>query len=123
MKLVFVFLLTLFCTISYSQTINIPDQNFERVLVEEGIDSDKTVNGRVLRIDVQSVTFLDLFNKKIKSLKGIEEFTSLTYLDCRNNYLSSLDLSKNISLSTLYSDVNNSIKTSSNDLAFNWFDQ
>lgn len=105
-----------------SQTVNIPDKNFERALIEKGIDSDKTINGKVLKSDIRDVSFLDLYNKKIKSLKGIEAFISLTYLDCRNNYLSSLDLSKNISLNTLYSDIND---ISKNDIAVetsHWFE-
>ena len=110
------------CAICYSQTVDIPDKNFEKILVELGIDSDKKVNGQVLRSDVQTVSFLDLYNKKIKSLKGIEAFLSLTYLDCRNNYLSNIDLSKNIALNTLYSDVNNSEHHRYNDNNQNWFD-
>jgi Leucine-rich repeat (LRR) protein len=106
----------------FTQTVKIPDKNFERFLVEEGIDSDKAINGRILRSDVQSVTYLDLYNKKIRSLKGIEAFISLTYLDCRNNYLSRLDLSKNISLNTLYSDVNDLKKVYTYQLSFNLFD-
>lgn len=105
-----------------SQTVNIPDKNFERALIEKGIDSDKKINGKVLRSDIRDVSFLDLYNKKIKSLKGIGSFISLTYLDCRNNYLSSLDLSKNISLNTLYSDIND---ISKNDIAVetsHWFE-
>ena len=114
--------IVLLCSFCYAQTINIPDKNFERALIEEGIDSDETINGKVLISDVQAITFLDLFNKKIKSLKGIEAFISLTYLDCRKNYLSRLDLSKNIALSTLYSDVNNEKLHQTKQVTMGWFD-
>ncbi len=66
-----------------SQSIKIPDQNFEKALIDLGIDSDKKINGLVLRKDVQSVAFLYLRNKNIRSLKGIEAFTSLISLDCK----------------------------------------
>ncbi|WP_298238153.1 hypothetical protein [uncultured Algibacter sp.] len=122
MKPFFFIACTMLCAFCYGQTVNIPDKNFERILVELGIDTDKEVNGVVLRSDVQTVSFLDLYNKKIKSLKGIEAFVSLTYLDCRNNYLSHLDLSKNIALNTLYSDVNNTEHHRYNNDNENWFD-
>ena len=109
------------CSMCFSQTIDIPDRNFERALIQEGIDTDKTLNGQVLVQDVQSVSFLDLYNKKIKSLKGIEAFTSLTYLDCRKNYISNLDLTKNISLHTLYTDVNDVSKNNLEISSANWF--
>ncbi|GAA4270059.1 leucine-rich repeat domain-containing protein [Hyunsoonleella aestuarii] len=112
---------TMLSSICFSQTIDIPDRNFERALIQEGIDTDKTLNGQVLVQDVQSVSFLDLYNKKIKCLKGIEAFTSLTYLDCRNNYISDLDLTKNISLHTLYADVNDVSKNNLEINSANWF--
>ena len=43
---------------------------------------------------------------KIATLKGIEYFTALTYLDCSYNKLTTLDLSKNKALKTLYCNNN-----------------
>ena len=82
----------------YAQTIEIPDQNFEKTLIELEIDSDNIVNGKILISDALKVTFLDVSGKKIKSLKGIEGFTSLTHLDCSNNPITSLDVIQNIGL-------------------------
>ena len=45
-------------------------------------------------------------DKKIKSLKGIECFTSLKYLDCSYNLLTELDLSSNTALESLDCDEN-----------------
>lgn len=119
-------LFTLFCVLSisssYSQTVKIIDKNFEKALIDLKIDSDKTVNGFVLKSDVQSVISLDLYNKKIRCLKGIEAFSSLSYLDCRKNSLMRLDLSKNINLSTVYSDINDLDEPNNTSYAFNWFD-
>ena len=122
MKTLILLTCILFFVTGYSQTVEIPDKNFERALIDYGIDSDKKLNGKILKKDAQKVTFLYLSNKKIKCLKGIEAFTSLVYLDCEQNQLTNLDLSKNIALNTLFSDVNDITKTQETSGYFNWFD-
>jgi hypothetical protein len=109
-------------TSSYSQIVKIKDKNFEKALIDLKIDSDHTLNGYVLKSDVRSVTSLDLYNKKIKCLKGIEAFTSLSFLDCRKNYLTRVDLSKNTNLTAVYSDINDLVKPNDNEYAINWRD-
>lgn len=42
---------------------------------------------------VKSVTSLDIYNKQLTDLSGIEYFTNLTYLRCSKNELESLDVS------------------------------
>lgn len=121
MKLSLVLLCTILSMISYSQTIEIPDQNFEKTLIELEIDSDNIVNGKILISDALKVTFLDVSGKKIKSLKGIEGFTSLTHLDCSNNPITSLDVSQNIGLTTFFRDVND-LDLGKSVISFNWFD-
>ncbi|OUR91160.1 hypothetical protein A9Q87_11870 [Flavobacteriales bacterium 34_180_T64] len=121
MKILIVLACFAFSLTSYSQTIEIPDKNFECALIDYGIDSDKKINGKLLISDAKKVAFLDLSNKKIENLIGIESFTSLEYLDCRNNYLSNLDLSKNSALSALFSDVNDVIKSDVIFDVFDWF--
>ena len=46
-------------------------------------------------------TFLDLRNKNITSLAGIEYFTDLEFLDCSGNQLTTLDVTKLTNLQTL----------------------
>ncbi|MET0946616.1 MAG: leucine-rich repeat domain-containing protein, partial [Flavobacterium sp.] len=97
-------------TASYSvlcenQIILIPDANFEQKLIDLGIDSDG-LNGKITITDVKQVTSLDLSNSNIKDLAGIENFTALTYLDCSNNQLTSLDLTDNVLLETLNASSN-----------------
>jgi len=108
--------------VCYSQSVEIPDKNFEQTLVDLNIDTDEEVNGYLLISDAQLVTFLDVSNKKIKDLSGIEAFTSLFYLDCRNNQLSNLDISQNIGLTNLFTDVNDLIIPNKNFTEFKWFD-
>ena len=52
--------------------------------------------------DLEKPTTIDVTNKSISSLKGIEYFTNLTELKCGTNKLTSLDLSKNTKLTKLY---------------------
>lgn len=122
MKTLAILTCILFCTAGYSQTIEIPDKNFERTLINYGMDSDNKINGKILKRDALEITFLDLSNKKIKCLKGIEDFKSLVYLDCKQNQLTNLDLSKNIALNTLFSDVNDITTVYEAFGFFNWFD-
>ena len=51
-----------------------------------------------LQIRMNMVTFLDLHNKNITSLAGIEYFTDLEALDCSGNQLTTLDVTKLTSL-------------------------
>lgn len=108
---------------SYAQNVVIPDKNFEKALVELGIDSDGEINGQVLKSDILSVTSLDVTNKNIKNLTGIEEFKSLMYLNCGDNKLSYEDFSLNISLIKVLGS-NNDVKSLEGNIRFlNWFDK
>ena len=51
--------------------------------------------------DFASVKLFDVPNKEIASLAGIEYFTELTYINCKNNQLMALDVSHNTKLVTL----------------------
>ncbi|WP_281231137.1 T9SS type A sorting domain-containing protein [Flavobacterium gelatinilyticum] len=79
----------------------IPDPSFEEKLIALGIDTDGK-NGKVLTANICNVETLDVASSNISSLKGIEDFTSLTYLDCGSNKINSPDFSENILLTTLY---------------------
>ncbi|MDR6844970.1 Leucine-rich repeat (LRR) protein [Flavobacterium granuli] len=96
-------------TASYSTNCNpytlIPDSNFEQKLIDLGIDTDG-LNGKVDRSRINTLTSLDVSEKEIKSLKGIEDFADLTTLNCSSNQLSVLDISKNTALETLHCSYN-----------------
>jgi Leucine-rich repeat (LRR) protein len=78
----------------------IPDSNFEKKLVTLGIDIDG-YNGKVLTSSIIEVTTLNLNNGGISNLTGIQDFKKLTNLDCSNNPLTVLDITKNNLLKTL----------------------
>jgi alpha-tubulin suppressor-like RCC1 family protein len=85
--------------------VTIPDQNFEQKLIDLGIDTDG-LNGKITATNISGITVLDLSNSNISDLSGIENFTSLTYLDVSNNQLTSLNVSNNGLLETLNASSN-----------------
>lgn len=94
MFLLFLFLSSFFCSSQYTL---IPDPNFEKALISSGIDSG-TVDGRVLTAKVSGVSILDIANKDITDLTGLQDFLSLSYLNCFENQLTSLNVTKNKAL-------------------------
>lgn len=88
------------------QYLLIPDSHFEQLLIDQGIDTDGTVNGQLLREDAEQVERLDLnLNSHfgdIEDLTGIEGFENITYLSAAGQNLVDIDLSSNTKLDTLY---------------------
>lgn len=74
------------------------DPGFAAVLQGRDYISDAR---RITRADVKGFTKLNVWNEGLASLKGIEYFTSLTWLSCSENQLTSLDVSKNTALTAL----------------------
>lgn len=99
-------LVTLF-TIFYTtinlvaQTTAIPDSNFEQALIDLGIDSDGIINGQVFTMDIEDVEILDVSERGIQDLTGIEGFAALEELNASYNFLVTLDMSDNINLKKL----------------------
>ena len=99
---------------------NFPDPNFRNYLLAQDYGKDAVLT----EAEILAVTELNVSNKGIKDLKGIEHFTALTklvctgdyslksldvsnctslnYLDCSFGSLESLDVSKNTALKELY---------------------
>ena len=77
----------------------VPDDNFEQALINLGYDN--VLDNYVITSSIDTVTELDVSYQNIYDLRGIEDFTTLTYLDCYSNQLTTLDLSNNLALDTL----------------------
>ena len=77
---------------------NFPDMIFRLYLMDK-IDADKD---NVLSPDELALEKMDVRSQGINDLKGIEYFTRLTYLNCSQNELKSLDVSNNKELTELY---------------------
>ncbi|MFC2090926.1 T9SS type A sorting domain-containing protein [Bacteroidota bacterium] len=88
----------------YSQIVEIPDTNFLHALIEVGVDVNKdsiiTIN------EAESIISLDIQDKNISDLTGIEAFINLSSLNCGFNKLDSLDLTNCVYLAELYCYVN-----------------
>ena len=79
---------------------NFPDSTF-RSYVSTNFDTDK--NGSLSSTEIANATRIDLLGKTaVKNIKGIQYFTSLSYLDLTGTYVTSMDLSKNTQLTKLY---------------------
>ena len=97
-------LLTLFLGLSlsgFSQTTLLPDPNFEQALIDLGYDSPP-INGSVPTANISGVETLEVSDKSITDLTGIEDFNSLIELYCYDNPLTSLDVTNNTALRNLY---------------------
>jgi hypothetical protein len=78
----------------------IPDNNFELALFNKGIDTVLGDN-RVLTAAIINIPALDVSNKGIGDLTGIEAFYALTDLNCRGNFLTSLNITTVVLLQKL----------------------
>lgn len=80
-----------------------PDENFrDRVAFYCDKDHDSTLS----QGELNGVTELYVAHAYIKDLTGIELFPNLEKLDCKNNNLTRLDVSKNTKLTKLYCEFN-----------------
>ncbi|MBQ7215573.1 MAG: hypothetical protein IJS39_06275 [Synergistaceae bacterium] len=88
-----------------------PDSAF-RSYITENYDSD----GDGYISDIDGITQLELSGLGIADLTGLELFTGITYLDCSNNSLTSLDISSLTLLQYLNCNTNSltALNTSSN---------
>ena len=77
---------------------NFPDDNFRAFLLGQDYGKDGVLTER----EIMNITEMDVYDMEISSLQGIEYFTALTVLDCDDNQLTTLDISKNTALVKLY---------------------
>lgn len=99
MLLVAVMLAFCFTERTYAYSVDdIPDEHF-REYVEDNYDKDQ--NGDISQNEAGEVTYINVNNKDIESLEGIEIFTNLETLLCKENKLTSLDMSGNPDLKNL----------------------
>lgn len=76
---------------------NFPDANFRNWIKSQYYGSDGVLTAE----EIASVKTMNIYDKYIESLQGIEFFTALTNLQCQRNRLTALDVSKNTALTTL----------------------
>ncbi|GAA4234110.1 hypothetical protein GCM10022291_12800 [Postechiella marina] len=98
--LTIVFLLLIPC-ISWSQNTYIPDDNFEQALIDLGFDTPPLDN-YISTTTVLGITNLNITDKNISDLTGIEDFINLNILTCDNNNLTSLNVTTCTKLTQLF---------------------
>ncbi len=81
---------SLFFQVCFSQVVNIPDPNFKHALINANVD----LNGdREIQLsEAELVTELDVSERLIFDITGIEEFSNLTRFACNGNEISSISL-------------------------------
>ncbi|KIA86766.1 T9SS type A sorting domain-containing protein [Flavobacterium sp. AED] len=118
-KFYFLFLTFSLFSIASAQIITIPDANFKAKLLNASTFNSIATNsaGNSMIIDTNSdgeiqisealnVSNLYLNNFEISNLSGIEFFTNLIILQCTDNKLTSLDVSKLTKLDSLFCSTN-----------------
>ena len=98
----------------FSQNVDIPDANFLYALIEVGVDTNE--DSLISYAEAEEIPILDIRQKGITDMTGIEAFVNLNELDCGNihwpagpntNKVSSLDVSNNSVLTQLRCSKNN----------------
>ena len=74
----------------------VPDDNFEQALIDLGYDD--VLDKQIITSSISGIKSLNVSNKNIVSLIGIEDFTELKILVCKDNQIVDLDLSNNLLL-------------------------
>ena len=69
----------------------IPDTFFEQSLID--LNYDDIIDGQVLTSNIEHIQNLDVSDKSISDLTGIQDFKSLIELSCSGNFLNDLDVS------------------------------
>ena len=87
------------CTYDFRKTY-IPDDNFEQALIDLGYDSGE-LDDSVLTANIIAINDLNISNKNISSLQGIEAFPNLYSIDCSNNTINQLNLNNNKQLTSV----------------------
>ncbi len=76
---------------------NFPGENFRAYLLKQDYGQD----GIITDEEIGKIESIDVFNKRISSLEGINFFTALEHLDCSFTQLTALDVSGCTALKTL----------------------
>ncbi len=77
------------CGLSNEDRTYIPDDNFEQALIDLGLDD--VLDNYIASVNILLVENLNISNKNISDMTGLEDFKSLIKLDASNNNITSID--------------------------------
>ena len=83
-----------------------PDAAFQKWLKDPSHISGYGADGVLTAEELANIRSIDVSNQNLTSLKGIEIFSALESLNCKNNALTALDVSQNLQLKYLHCAVN-----------------
>ena len=83
------------------ENVEFADSAFKQAVIDAAFGGDREISDNIYADEVSDITSLDIRNKNITDLKGIEYFASLQVLNCSGNRLQQIDLSGNTELATL----------------------
>lgn len=108
----FSFLGTMWLT---AQIVNIPDPNFKAALLADG-NINTNGDGEIQVSEAEAAVDVSVVGNNINDLTGIEAFINITFLECSDNNLTSIDVSNNPELEIFecYNNQLNSIDVSQN---------
>lgn len=93
-------LLVLCISFGNAQNISFSDANFKQALLANGVDANNDKEISIAEANAFTRP-INLLNKQITDITGIEHFTQITGLELSFNKLTSVDVSKNIALQRL----------------------
>ncbi|MEX6625332.1 T9SS type A sorting domain-containing protein [Tenacibaculum salmonis] len=92
-----------FQKVTSAAILNIPDANFKNALLNNNPVIDVNNDGEIQVSEANAYgPYLNVGNKNISNLTGIEAFVNLTTLACAGNNLTSLNVSQNTNLEFLF---------------------
>lgn len=100
-NLLFALSLSLPCVSSFAQNVNIPDANFKNYLLNHPLINTNSDTEIQVSEAVAFTGDIQANNLGISDLTGVESFTSLNALYCRDNNLGSINVSANTVLTYL----------------------
>ena len=84
---------------SFGQIVNIPDANFKTALLSHDPVIDTNGDGEIQVSEAQSLTTtVEVVNKGINDLTGIEAFVNVIEINCYANNLTSVDFTSNVAV-------------------------
>lgn len=93
MKQSYFLILLILASVCQAQIANIPDANFKAALLSHNPVIDTNGDNEIQLTEAAAVVILDVNEKNISSLDGIQAFTNLHQLKCVSNEIATLDVS------------------------------